>query len=373
MTFRERSGFNLMNDHLVISGKVVQGGQKAAFFTGLDWVKAQCYEKLGFIPFPGTLNLELDYSSVDTVKDLDNAAWKDLVPPDDNFCQSQILPVSANGLKCAMIRPDSKANIHNKQIIELLAPVKLRDTLGLIDGDMVQVCLLEEQPSSGKKIHISAALFDLDGTLIDSVDSYYRIVEIALEKLQFPPVPRSTILEAARTDQFNWDMVLPKVPGQSREETTEKAWQLIQEIYPDIFLKNVKPFPGTVHVLKFLRKNNIRIGVVTSTPEKNISDKMKLLDIDNVSGMIETVISAGDVTRKKPYPDPLILCMERMALSPDQCVYVGDMKIDIAAGKAAGMKTIGVLTGFESFEDLSQEAPDIIIDSISDMPFVLEI
>lgn len=110
---------------------------------------------------------------------------------------------------------------------------------------------------------------------------------------------------------------------------------------------------------------------MTSTPQKNIPDKLAILEQVGISNLIETVVSAGDVERKKPFPDPLILCRDRMGFTSDQCVYVGDMGIDITAGKAAGMKTIGVLTGFETRQDLEDKKPDAIIESISDLPDVL--
>lgn len=74
-----------MNEHPVISGKLIQGAKKAAFFTGLDWVKHQCKKKLGFIPFPGTLNLEITGADVQLLKNLNDSTWEELVPPDKNF------------------------------------------------------------------------------------------------------------------------------------------------------------------------------------------------------------------------------------------------------------------------------------------------
>ena len=360
-----------MAGNSMISGRVVQGAQKAEFFTEFAWVKKQCLEKFGFIPFPGTLNLEIRTSVVDFLEGLSNEIWQELAPPDQTFCSSKILPVSVGQIKGALILPESDANIHGSDVIEILAPVKLRNALGLNDGDMVTVTLGNSMPVSVPQFSVDAVLFDLDGTLIDSIESYYRIVEIVLEKMKFPKVPRQTILKAAQNDEFNWDMVLPDVPGQTREKTAKKAWQMIEKIYPDMFLKNVRPFPDTGNVLRQLHDCNIRIGIVTSTLQKNMNDKMKILDQTGVSDLIDVVICAGDTERKKPFPDPLILCSDRMGLESGRCIYVGDMGIDISAGRAAGMKTIGVVTGFETRQDLAKNKPDAIIDSISDLPGLL--
>jgi phosphoglycolate phosphatase len=100
---------------------------------------------------------------------------------------------------------------------------------------------------------------------------------------------------------------------------------------------------------------------------------MAILDREGVSDLIDVVISASDAKRKKPFPDPLFLCCERMGIPPGQCVYIGDMGMDITAGRAAGMKTIGVLTGFETRRDLMENHPDRIIESIADLPGVLHL
>ena len=123
----------------------------------------------------------------------------------------------------------------------------------------------------------------------------------------------------------------------------------------------------------FAKKNKIKIAIATSTPKKNINDKIKILDQAGVSDLIEIVICAGDVKRQKPYPDPLLLCQDRLGLTSDQCVYVGDMGIDIDAGRAAGMKTAAVLTGFETQKDLEAKKPDVIMTSVEDLPAVLDI
>jgi len=182
----------------LISGKVIQGAQKAAVFTGLDWVKAQCREKLGFVPFPGTLNLEITSSVAECLENMADGIWEELVPPTQEFCSSKVLRVSIGPVKGALILPEADVNIHGKHVIEILAPVKMRDVFGLKDGDRVIVKPISGMANQDCKLCVKAVLFDLDGTLIDSIESYYRIVEIALDKMGLPKVPRQTILKAAK-------------------------------------------------------------------------------------------------------------------------------------------------------------------------------
>ncbi len=126
-----------------LRGKLVSGVQKAAHFTQLGWVRDQCLEKLGFIPFPGTVNLEVTKEHFSTLKALRKQDGIRLVPPDPQFCESTVFPVTLGHIRGALIIPDEKVRVHGRAVIEILAPVKVKDALGLDDGDMVSLGLNE--------------------------------------------------------------------------------------------------------------------------------------------------------------------------------------------------------------------------------------
>lgn len=352
-----------------INGQVMDGAKKAAYFTGLDWVQSQCKVNLGFAPYPGTLNLTIGDEGKMLLQALAQQPLKKLVPEDKNFCSAKVCPIRIGGITGALIIPGDDVNIHGDTVLEIMAPVNLRDSLYLKTGDIVTVQMDNMPESFGLKL--KAVLFDLDGTLIDSIESYYRIVEIALERLGLPQVSRRVITQAATGDRFDWNLVMADVPEQRRKNTIKDAGQLIEQIYPDEFLKTLVPFSFVGDVFNALQAKGIRIGIVTSTPEKNIDEKMKILDQAGVSNLIEQVVHSGDVERIKPFPDPLLLCCSRMGLEADQCVYVGDMGIDIEAGRASGMKTAGVLTGFMTRSELARFHPDMILPSVEMLPQVL--
>ena len=102
-----------------------------------------------------------------------------------------------------------------------------------------------------------------------------------------------------------------------------------------------------------------------------MTSKLKPLIKSGIRHLIKEIITADDTTRTKPAADPLIECHQRLGITAEKSVYVGDMRLDIKAGKAAGTKTIGVLTGFDDFESLKTEKPDAIITSISELPDVI--
>jgi len=223
------------------------------------------------------------------------------------------------------------------------------------------------------KLLVDAVIFDMDGTLIDSIDIYFEIVEIALKRLELPQVSRTKILDAAETGDFNWDLVLPDEVKNKKDEIIAAAWEIINEVAPQMFEENLKLIRGADNILKNISSSIPKIGLVTSTQRQYLKIKMRPLKSAGVEKLFDVIITSDDVPNRKPDPDPLIECAKRLDVNPNKCVYVGDTRTDMQAGKAAGMRTVGVLTGFDDYDALNKEIPDAIIDSIGDLIDVIAI
>ena len=222
-----------------------------------------------------------------------------------------------------------------------------------------------------KKLKVDAVIFDLDGTLIDSIDIYFAIVENALQKLHMPAVSRDQILAAAESEDFKWELVLPQEALNLKEKIIEDAWAVINEIAPQMFADNLDLIHGADHIVEDMASKGLKIGLVTSTQRRYLKIKMQPLENSGVAALFDAIITSDDVEKRKPDPDPLIACAEQLDLQPVNCVYVGDTATDIKAGKAACMRTVGVLTGFDDYESLNRENPDAIIDSVQKLGTVI--
>ena len=130
-----------MKDHWKITGKIVSGVKQGAFFTQLDWVQEQCLQKLGFKPFPGTLNLEIAHENMRIIEALQAQEGIELVPPDSNFCAGFVFPISIEGISGAMVAPAANVRVHAKNIIEIISHLRLKDALGVEDGDWVTLTI----------------------------------------------------------------------------------------------------------------------------------------------------------------------------------------------------------------------------------------
>jgi HAD superfamily hydrolase (TIGR01549 family) len=209
-----------------------------------------------------------------------------------------------------------------------------------------------------------AVIFDLDGTLIDSTDVYIRILNVAFERLDLPPVSRESVLDVLIEGDFDWNRILPADLKERKEEIIEKSMAVIRVIYPQMFRHEVQLIPGAADILKALSKGGIKIGLVTSTQAKYLDPKLYPLKLSGIESLLQVIITTDDVPHKKPAADPLIECGKRLCVDMEKIVYVGDSRVDIRAGNAAGTMTIGVLTGVDEYEALKAENPDAILDSV---------
>lgn len=130
-----------MTDHYKITGKIVGGAKQGAFFTRLEWVQGQCLKKLGFTPWPGTLNLEIPLDRAAVIEELKLKNGIELVSPDSSYCSGHVLPVSVEGIPAALVFPAEDVRVHKKNVLEIISPRWLKKELGVKDGDGVTLTI----------------------------------------------------------------------------------------------------------------------------------------------------------------------------------------------------------------------------------------
>lgn len=131
-----------MEEDLAITGKIISGAGEGAYFTQIGWVQQQCVEKLGFKPYPGTLNLEIFEEFLPAIEILDQKKGIELVSPDLNFCNAMVFPVSLGAITGAVVLPEEKVRVHPKNIIEIIAPLNIKASLNVKDGDRLTIAFI---------------------------------------------------------------------------------------------------------------------------------------------------------------------------------------------------------------------------------------
>lgn len=134
----------LMENQLEISGKIISGAGEGAYFTQIEWVRQQCEEKLGFNPYPGTLNLQVASDNLSIIASLDQEKGIELISPNPKFCNAKAFPVRLDKINGAIIMPEEKVRIHAENIIEIIAPVNIKATLDVEDGVSLNIVLLKK-------------------------------------------------------------------------------------------------------------------------------------------------------------------------------------------------------------------------------------
>ncbi len=216
-------------------------------------------------------------------------------------------------------------------------------------------------------MQFEAVIFDLDGTLIDSVPAYLKILEVIVKRLNLQPVSKEVVSELMKGGVAPWEVLTPQGMKDRKEEFRERILEIARGVGRELFQREVKLIPGVSEVFFQLSEKEIKIGLVTSTHAKFLDGKLLPLKEQGIDELIDVVITIEDAPELKPAPDPLIECARRMGVAREKCVYVGDNTVDLKAGKAAGMTTVGVLTGIDDHETLKREDPDFIVDSVFDL------
>jgi HAD superfamily hydrolase (TIGR01549 family) len=362
------------------SGEIVKGTGQAAFFTQLDWVVEQSVAKLGFTPFPGTLNLKLTDDCNITRELLAFGDVIELIPPDDSFCSAQVVPVELEGIRAVVIIPEEKVRLHGWDIMEIMAPVNLQKALGKQEGDLVSGIFVDAAARHQRtplkvtsKLEVETVMLDLDGTIIDSVGIYYEIVKVTLRELNLPQVSTAQIRQANRDGRFLWEKLFPEDMFGDQAHLQDEAWAIARRISPEMFKQRVTLLPGAADSLRKAAACGLKLALVTSTPQQNMPAKLEPLQAAGVFDLLQEIITADDTELRKPSADPLLECCRRLAVDPGGAVYIGDTLIDIQAGKAAGTGTIGVLTGFDTGAMLQEENPDAIIPSLAELSEVIRL
>ncbi len=120
-------------------GIIESGAGKGAFFVGLEWVKEQIGSQMGFVPYPGTLNVRIQPEDVSTLERMIQEHDGRLIPTDPAFCTAGLKRISLSGVPGAIVLPSKDVRIHDSLVIEIITDRDMKQSLGLRDGDAVTI------------------------------------------------------------------------------------------------------------------------------------------------------------------------------------------------------------------------------------------
>lgn len=203
-------------------------------------------------------------------------------------------------------------------------------------------------------------IFDLDGTLSDSIISIAYCANRALEKYG---------LSSFVTDRYKYfvgDGAATLIHRCVENQDTDRSdlYEQVKAEYDRLFavdcMYKVKPYPGIVELLQELKKRQIPIAVLSNKPHPNTLKVIHDLFGDDMFTIVQGQIPQIE---KKPSPDGVLYIAEKLGIPAEQFLYVGDTNTDMQTGKNAGAFTVGVLWGFRDRKELEDNDADAIIET----------
>ncbi len=193
-------------------------------------------------------------------------------------------------------------------------------------------------------------LFDLDGTLIDSVDLIVDSYQHTYRAHGLPMSSREQILAGMGVPLRTIFGELTSDPAEmDRWIATYREYNLTHHD------QQVRAYPGAVEMVRAVRAAGFRTGLVTS---KNNSGARRGLALVGLEGVLEVIVGSDDVTRPKPDPEPVRLALTQLQMPTTGCLFVGDSHHDIYSGRGAGVGTVGVTWGPFDRAHLESATPD---------------
>ncbi len=205
---------------------------------------------------------------------------------------------------------------------------------------------------------IKCAVFDLDGTLINTITDLKNACDNLIRKYGF----------CASWDESDYKRFV----GNGNRKLVERAFkhtlsesQLddrlkeFLEYYTEHSLDNTKPYDGIKEQLQILKEKGIKLAVVTNKTE---SAAVSILNSFFGEDMFDVIVGQRDGVPVKPAPDGVYIALKEMGCTKDEALYFGDSNVDMQTAKNAGIEAVAVTWGFRTFEELFSEHPDVIID-----------
>jgi HAD superfamily hydrolase (TIGR01509 family) len=196
---------------------------------------------------------------------------------------------------------------------------------------------------------VRALIFDLDGTLVDTVYAHVFAWQTALAEAGLPidgwRIHRRIGMSGGLFTRAVAREIGRPLSAEETDELQRRHGELFREMLPER-----RPLPGAAELLRALREKGVPHGIATSGRRPEIDASLESLGV----GAETVVVERGDVLRAKPEPDLFLACQERIGVAPEECYVVGDATWDLLAARRARMFSIGVLSGGYGEDELTR-------------------
>lgn len=209
-------------------------------------------------------------------------------------------------------------------------------------------------------------IFDMDGTILDTIEDIRESMNHALREVGFPE--RSTEEMKMAVGNAAMKSIERSVPGDATKEEIDRVYERFQNHYDKNSANKTKPYDGVIEVLESLKNKGYKLAVVSNKHEylvRELNEKMFF-------GLFDVSVGATPEIPHKPAPDMVFKALAKLGLKADEVLFIGDSDVDIQTAKRAGIRNIGVTWGFRSREVLVGEGAGVIVDRVDELLPLIE-
>ena len=208
---------------------------------------------------------------------------------------------------------------------------------------------------------IKGIIFDLDGTLLNTVDDIKNSLNYVLKENNLPIRTLEQVKKSLGYGSLS--LIKDSVPTNTSDILINKVYNE----YVDYYTKNnndlTRPYEDIMTLLKLLKANKYLLAITSNKMQEAVTE----LNENTFEGLIDGAIGERKTIKLKPDPEMLILALEELGLKPDEVIYVGDTEVDLLTAKNASLKSVAVTWGFRSKKELLIHDPNYVIDNPLDL------
>jgi phosphoglycolate phosphatase len=212
---------------------------------------------------------------------------------------------------------------------------------------------------------INTVIFDLDGTLLDTLDDLADAVNYSLSQFQMPLKTREQV--KSYVGNGIRQLMIRAVPNGEENPEFEKAFDTFKEYYGDHCNVKTKAYAGINEMLRELSRQGVKLAIVSNKVDSAVKELK-----DRYFSDVDVAIGDREGLPRKPAPDSVLMALNELGSTIENAVYVGDSDVDIKTAGNAGLPCISVLWGFRDRKFLEENGADIFAEKPLDILHILE-
>lgn len=204
-----------------------------------------------------------------------------------------------------------------------------------------------------------ACIFDLDGTLTDTLESLTYSVNVTLQELGFGQITDVQCKAFVGSGARRLIEQALQATGDSKLTRIEEAMEVYGRVFKKYCTYHVAPYPGIVNLLQELKKQGVQLAVLSNKPHLQTEDVVAAFFEEDI---FSCVYGQQDGIPRKPDPKAVHMILEELKVEQEECLYIGDSDVDMQTGCAAGVSTVGVTWGFRTKDVLIEHGATYVVD-----------